>query len=94
METSYQPRHHTLRLEERKTLEITGVKQIESFDAQEFLLETTLGHLHIKGSGLTLGKMDTDQGELLIRGTIDSISYAGKKVQADGKKGFAKRLFK
>ena len=40
------PYHHVC-LKDRKSLELTGVKKIESFDAYEFLIETSLGYLNI-----------------------------------------------
>ena len=47
------PYHHVY-LKDRKTLELTGIKKIESFDSLEFLIETSLGYLNIKGSDLAL----------------------------------------
>ena len=41
------PYHHVY-LKDRKTLELTGIKKIESFDSLEFLIETSLGYLNIK----------------------------------------------
>ena len=38
------PYHHVY-LKDRKTLELTGIKKIESFDSLEFLIETSLGFL-------------------------------------------------
>ena len=69
------PMAHSLHLKERKTLDITGVKQIESFDTVQFLLEVTQGWMNIEGSDLVLDRLDSDKGEVRIRGTIDSISY-------------------
>ena len=34
---------HSFSVSERKNIMITGVKKIDSFDNQEFLMETTLG---------------------------------------------------
>ena len=34
---------------ERKLLDLTGVPNVESFDSEEFLLQTELGHLTIRG---------------------------------------------
>ena len=51
--------YHNVVLKDRKILEITGVKQIDSFDASEFLLETAQGWMVISGKDLTLGKLDT-----------------------------------
>ena len=40
---------HDLRMQNRKLLDITGVQNVESFDSEEFLLQTELGHLTIRG---------------------------------------------
>lgn len=69
------PLAHSISLKERKLLDITGVKQIESFDALQFLLEVSQGWMMVEGSDLVLDKLDTDKGDVRIRGTIESISY-------------------
>ena len=43
--------NHGISLLERKNLVITGVKKIENFDSNEFLLDTLQGFLSIKGEG-------------------------------------------
>lgn len=70
---------HVITLKERNTLEMTGVKTIQSFDSQEFLISTPYGTLHIKGKNLTIAKMDTDNGILQIKGQIDQMNYIGDK---------------
>ncbi len=94
METNYTvTQHHSLEMNDRKDLTLTGVRSIESFDSEEFLVETALGFLLVKGKNLSLGKMDTEKGELLIRGIIESITYVsgGSKTQ---KSKMMKKLFK
>ena len=71
--------YHNMVLKDRKILEITGVKQIDSFDASEFLLETAQGWMVISGKDLTLGKLDTERGDVIIRGLIESLSYVSNK---------------
>ena len=71
--------YHNVVLKDRKILEITGVKQIDSFDASEFLLETAQGWMVISGKDLTLGKLDTKRGDVIIRGLIESLSYVSNK---------------
>ena len=69
------------------------MKQIDSFDSNEFLLETTLGWMLVSGKDLTLGKLDTEHGDVIIKGSIDSINYvSGKKGQERG--SLFARLFK
>ena len=78
--------NHSVSLLERKTLVITGVKKIETFDKLHFILETTMGFMVIKGNDLELIKLDTLAGNVTIKGTIDSISYIveNKKKEEDG----------
>ncbi len=83
--------YHNLLMKDRKSLDLTGVKQIDSFDSNEFLLETSLGWMAVKGKDLTLDKMDTERGEVSIRGTIDAIEYISTKR---GSESFLGKLFK
>lgn len=71
--------YHNVVLKDRKVLELTGVKQIDSFDANEFLLETAQGWMIVQGKDLTLGKLDTERGDVIIRGLIESMSYVSNK---------------
>ena len=66
---------HQVTLTDRKEMFIEGVKTIESFDSSEFLIETIMGHMIIKGKGLMLGKMDNDREELSIKGEVSSLEY-------------------
>lgn len=84
--------YHRLMMSDRKSLDLSGVKQIDSFDSNEFLLETSQGWCIISGKELTLDKLDTDKGEVSIRGLIDSIQYLSNK-QGKSTDGFFKRLF-
>lgn len=85
---------HDLNLSDRKELTVTGVKNIESFDSEEFLIETNLGFLHIKGNGLTLDKMDNDNNELLIKGQINSLMYVHNQKGKENKGNIFKKLLK
>ena len=85
---------HGLSLTDRKELSITGVKTIDSFDSEEFLIETNLGYLNIKGHDLTLDKMDNENNELLIKGHINSLSYVSGQKAKEGKGNFFKKLLK
>lgn len=67
--------NHGISITERKNVIITGVKKIDSFDNEEFLLETTLGYLVVKGEELEIIKLDTYQGNVSIKGKVDSLGY-------------------
>ena len=82
----------TIKIENRNFCQLDGVKKLDSFDEKEFLIDTTLGYLHITGRKLTLETMDMDNGLLSIRGEIDSLNYINKNVKKEG--NFFKKLFK
>lgn len=85
--------YHNVVLKDRKVLELTGVKQIDSFDANEFLLETAQGWMVVEGKDLTLGKLDTERGDVVIRGLIESMSYVSNK-KGNSKDSMISKLFK
>ena len=81
--------NHGISIAERKNIIVTGVKKIESFDNEEFLMDTTLGFLVIKGSGLEIIKLDTYQGNVSIKGQVDSLNYMENGIKAAGIAGGA-----
>lgn len=89
--TSY---NHGISVVERKNIIVTGVKKIENFDAEEFLMETIMGYLIIKGEGLELIKLDTMQGNVSIKGLIKSFTYVDDGKQKDKDNSIFNRLFK
>jgi len=87
--------NHGLTIAERKSIIVSGVNKIESFDSEEFLMETTLGFLVIKGSELEIIKLDTYQGNVSIKGRIDSLMYLdGGNNKKDKENSFLNKLFK
>ena len=66
---------HTVTLIERKSLMTSGVKKLENFDDTRFLIETVMGFLQVEGEELELIKLDTIQGNVSIKGKINSIKY-------------------
>lgn len=84
--------NHNISINERKNIIVSGVKKIESFDNEEFLMETTLGFLIIKGHELEIVKLDTYQGVVSIKGIFTNLNY----VEENSKKseGMFSKLFK
>ncbi len=85
--------NHSVNLLERKTLVITGVKKIDTFDKVHFILDTTMGFMIIKGDGLELIKLDTLSGNVTIKGTINSLEYVIENKKSNDE-GIISRLFK
>lgn len=86
--------NHSVTINERKNIVITGVKKIDSFDEEEFLMETSMGHIVIKGNGLEIIKLDTYQGNVSIKGKVNSLSYMENGSKKQKEEGVFSKLFK
>ena len=86
--------NHNINIIQRKNINITGVKKIENFDENEFLLETNMGYLMIKGSNLEIIKLDTYQGDVSIKGKIDSLNYLEESNKKQKNESVFSKLFK
>lgn len=86
--------NHGINISERKSISITGVKKIESFDNEEFLMDTTMGYLVIKGEELEIIKLDTYQGNVNIKGRVNSICYLDNNKVKEKENSVFNRLFK
>jgi sporulation protein YabP len=84
--------NHSVMIENRGKVVITGVLDVGSFDEKAIMLSTTLGNLEIIGNSLKIDKLNVENGELFIEGEIDSLSYADIAVKNKG--GFFSRIFK
>ncbi|MFB5679119.1 sporulation protein YabP [Paenibacillus terreus] len=88
------PKQHDLRMQNRKQLDLTGVLNVESFDSEEFLLQTELGHLTIRGQNLHIKNLNLEEGLLSIEGLISSLAYLDPGSQTKSGKGLLGKLFK
>ncbi|MFD1778979.1 MULTISPECIES: sporulation protein YabP [Fredinandcohnia] len=84
---------HDVIMRSRKLLDITGVKQVESFDNEEFLLETVMGFLAIRGQNLQMKNLDVEKGIVSIKGRVYDISYLDDH-STEKAKGFFSKLFR
>ncbi|MCZ0703594.1 sporulation protein YabP [Natronobacillus azotifigens] len=84
---------HQVRIHNRRLIEISGVKEVDSFDNEEFLLETVQGYLMIRGQNLQIKTLDVSQGNVAIKGKLVDFSYLDEH-QGDKAKGFFSKLFK
>lgn len=86
--------NHGISINERKSIYLTGVLKIDNFDEEEFLLQTTMGYLVIKGQGLEIIKLDTKDGIVSIKGLIISISYIEDLKKSNKDNNIISKLFK
>jgi sporulation protein YabP len=86
---------HEVMMANRNTMEVTGVVSVESFDSEEFLLQTDYGYLGIRGQDLHIKNLDLEQGRVSIEGHFLDISYLDVHMpRTDKHKSVLGRLFK
>ncbi|RAL23182.1 sporulation protein YabP [Thermoflavimicrobium daqui] len=88
-------KQHEVILKDRNILEVSGVLSVESFDSEEFLLQTDCGFLGIRGQELHIKNLDLEQGFVTIEGHFVEFSYLETSLpRADKSKGIWSRLFR
>ncbi len=75
---------HSVIMEDRRKLSVSGVTDIDSFDEQTIIANTDLGELTIRGWNLHITKLNLEQTELLVDGEISSLTYTDTRPQAKG----------
>ena len=75
---------HNVIMENRKTLTITGVMDIDSFDEESVVVFTEQGELTIKGANLHINKIDVEAGDLMMEGEVDSLQYSDNQPHRGG----------
>lgn len=71
--TSFLP--HNCILEDRRSLSVSGVNDVDSFDEQTIIASTDLGELTVRGEKLHITKLSLEIGELQIEGNISALTY-------------------
>ncbi len=75
---------HSIVLNERSELTVSGVTDIASFDEQTIIADTVQGELTIRGEQLHIIKMSVDAGELVVEGEISVLSYSEDRKSHGG----------
>jgi len=65
-------------LENRHTMTISGITDVDSFDEKAICLYTQLGELTIQGKDLHIDSMSIETGDMTVTGDIWSVVYGDK----------------
>lgn len=82
-------RGHSLHLENREMLTVTGVRDVMSFNEQEIHLATDVGELHVDGEGLHVVRLDLEDGQAVLAGRVEALEYSEPREE----RGLFGRLF-
>ena len=83
---------HEICVKDRRTMSISGVKEMISFDEQMVSMLTVCGELSVAGESLHVKVLDVDRGQVVIEGRIDDVDYVDN--QPAETKGFWARLLR
>lgn len=83
----------SISIENREKMLLTGVTDVSSFDENTIVLDTEMGGLVIKGTGMHISKLCVDDGNLNIEGFIISCSFT-EKAASKKSGGFLSNIFK
>lgn len=81
---------HSLSLQDRQKLALSGVSDVVNFDESQVIVSTTMGTLTVRGSGLHVDQLSLESGDLRLTGSIDSLEYDDNTA---AKGGFFRRMF-
>lgn len=82
-------REHSLALNDRARLDLSGVTDVRGFNDTVILLTTSAGDLTVRGETLHIDGLDLDTGTLAVTGRISSLAYSDPPVT----RGLFARLF-
>lgn len=82
---------HTLCLDKRESLKISGVIKVYEFSQTQIVLSSVMGKITIKGEGLHIEKLNVDTQEFESSGNVNSLVYS---KDSHSKKSILERMFK
>ena len=83
-------KRHSIHIDNRELLTATGVKRVDFFSDELITAQTDLGQLNIKGEGLHIDSLNSDTGDMLVKGRVGAVSY----TESSPALSFFGRLFK
>lgn len=84
---------HTLSIDRRSHVVITGVQDVFSFQEQEIILKIDSGEMILTGEKLHIAKLLLEDGQLHVDGHVDGVLYQSTKRREE-KRHFWRRFLK
>ncbi len=93
-ERSQSNKNQNIILENREKLSISGVEHVDNFNDNSIIVMTNNGVLTIKGHSLNISKLNLDDGNVRIEGTINGIVFSDKRMSNKKNGGLLSKMFK
>ena len=83
-------KEHTLTLEQREKIFLSGIEDVISFDEHTIVLNTVLGAMSIEGDNLHILSLSLESGHVTVEGYVEAVFYENRTEKV--KRGFFARL--
>lgn len=80
-----------INITDRRKIELTGVKSVDSFDESIVTLTVSCGKLVVEGEGMNITVLDLDKGVICAEGIINAVVYSDAVNSVE--KGLFSRIF-
>ena len=87
-------RPHKMIFQNRQAGNLTGIRDVVSFDENQVVLDTDMWLLTIKGKDLHINRLTLEKGEVDMDGTVDSLVYSSNESFRKSGESLFNRLFK
>ena len=94
MEEKTGNRPHACFLQNRAAANLTGVREVVSFDENQVIMDTDQGLLTLKGKDLHVSRLSVEKGEVDVEGTVDSLAYSSNEAYRKAGQPLNARQFK
>ncbi len=75
---------HSLIIDGRKSISVTGVTESDNFNDEEIILYTSYGQITIKGENLQISVLNTESGDVTASGKVNSVTYSDRTEKRQG----------
>lgn len=82
---------HSISIDDRKSIYMTGISEVISFDDVTVNIKSVMGKIAIKGDKLHIVSFDESAGVLNVTGFIHGVIYISESASNGG---FLQRLFR
>lgn len=82
---------HSLIIDGRKSISVTGVTEADNFNDEEIILYTSYGQITIKGENLQISVLSTESGDVTASGKVNSVTYSDR---TEKHQGFFSKVFR
>ncbi len=80
-----------INITDRKTIELTGIMSVDSFDETLITLTVNCGTLTVEGEGLSITTLDLEKGVVSATGLVSGVYYSDSDTS--GSNGIFTKLF-